>query len=179
MQSSKSGILGGDRLMSQDDPRGVLLGIDPQGEAQGCFATELPLNGFPRFARMRKVQCKRGSIISVEFRRLADDSRLGALERKLPGRLGGQAIRGGRWGSMLEDPFVPSFLESFDFRNEPLVLGRFLGGEESQRRGGGRAGEVRIQAVFIDVGEISGEGVKIFLRDRIVFMVMAARAFEC
>ena len=103
--------------MSHDDTRGVLLRIDPQGEAHGRFATELPLNGFSRLARMREVQCKRGSIISVEFRRLADNSRLGALERKLPGRLGGRGIRGGRLVSMLEDPFVPSFFESFDFRN--------------------------------------------------------------
>ena len=156
LQSSESGILGGDGLMSHDDPRGVVVWIDPQGEAQGSFATELPLNGFVRLGRMRKVQCKRGCVISVEFRRLARDARLGAFERELPSRLGGRGIRDGRWVSMLEDPFVPSFLASFDFRDEPLVLGGFLGGEQSQCRGGRCAGEVRIQAVFIDVGEISG-----------------------
>ncbi len=105
---------------------------------------------------MRQVQCKRGCVIPVEFRRLARDARLGAFEGELPSRLRGRGIRDGRWVSMLEDPFVPSFLASFDFRDEPLVLGGFLGGEQSQRRGGRRAGEVRIQAVFIDVGEIGG-----------------------
>ena len=58
------------------------------------------------------------------------------------------------------------------------MLLRLIGGEERECRSWGCAGEVRVEAVFIDIGKVGCKRVEVLLSDWVVLMVVAPRAFE-
>ena len=126
LHPSKRRVFGSHRLMGDDHPWGMMIGFDPEGEAERGFATELRLDGFSRFGRVRQIQWKSDRIVAVEFGGVSIHSGFRAIEWELPRGFGRDRVRGGILVFLLSDPIVPCEFELTNlFEDLSMLLSLF------------------------------------------------------